>query len=295
MLLLVTLLWGATFVIVKESLNDISSMLFIGFRFSIAGILLFPFLIKIKKQLTKSSVIAGVILGALNFFAFASQTVGLKYTSATKSGFLTGSLVVMVPIFQTIINKKPPTRGAIFGTILVFIGILFLSSGGTSIFNFLGRFGTNFNLGDVLTLICAVLFAIYVVYLDKVAHENNFWVLLSVQIFTTALFALAASFIFAGFSYEPVKIDFTKYLVFGILYTAVFATLITTALQTRFQKEVSPTKAGIIYSFEPIFAAVFALIILNERMTAFGYLGSLLIFFGLVMSEIFDHLFKRNY
>lgn len=292
MLLLVTLLWGATFVIVKESLNDISSLLFIGIRFSIAGLFLLPVILKIRGRMNKESVIAGVILGLLNFFAFASQTIGLKYTSATKSGFITGSLVVMIPIFQTIIEKRKPTKGATIGIILVFIGLLFLSSGGSSIFTFLNELGAGFNFGDTLTLLCAVLFAIYVVYLDMVSFKHDYWVLLTVQIYTTAIMGILFSFLFSGIGFEEVKIEITEYLIFGLLYTGILATLVTTALMTKYQKVVSPSKAGIIYSFEPIFAAIFAFVFLAEYLTGLGYMGTILIFSGLLVSELYDRFFK---
>ncbi len=293
-LLIVTLLWGATFVIVKESLNDISSMLFIAFRFSIAGILFIPFLIKKHIKFTADAVLSGGLLGVLLFIGFATQTVGLKYTLATKSGFITGSSVVMIPIFQTLIEKRFPTKGAIIGTVFVLIGILFLSSGGNSIFTFLETLGSNFNFGDGLTLICAVFFALYVVYLDIITKKYDFWLLLFMQIAVTGVLSFFAALLFGVSNLEPIKINFSNQLIFGLLYTSIFATLITTALQTKYQKLISPTKAGIIFSFEPVFAAIIAFFAINERITMFGLFGGLLIFFGLITSELFDAKFGKH-
>ncbi len=293
-LLLVTLLWGGTFAIVKESLNDISSMLFIALRFSFAALLLTPFVLKQRKYFNTKSVVAGIILGMLMFFAFAAQTVGLKYTTATKSGFLTGTLVVMVPILQTIIKKTVPSRGSIIGVALVFTGIVFLSSGGDSILTFIDDLGSNFNIGDWLTLVCAFLFALHVVYLDMFSNKYNFWVLLFFQIFISALMGFGASSLFSAVNLEAVRLNLTTYLLFGLVYTSILATLITTALQTKFQKNVTPTKAGIIYSFEPIFAAIIAFFALSEKITNFGLIGCVLIFSGLLISEVYDALKKRN-
>jgi len=290
-LLLVTLLWGATFVIVKESLSDISSMLFISLRFLIAGIILLPFLPKIIRNSNFNSVKAGIILGLLNFFGFATQTVGLKYTSATTSGFITGSLVVMIPIFQTMLEKRKPKLGVRIGIGFVLTGLIFLSSGGNSIFTFISDLGTGFNFGDFLTLICAVLFALYVVYLDIVANKYDFWILLSIQIYTTAILGLIFSFILAQFNFEEITFNATQYVIFALLYTGIFATLVTTALQTKYQRRVSPSKAGIIYSFEPIFSAIFAFIIINEQLSILGYFGCGLIFLGLLISELLE---KKN-
>jgi len=105
-MLVVTLLWGATFAIVKLSIHDVSTMLFIAIRFSIVSILLIPVLIKLRKNFTKEVLIAGSILGLILFGEFATQTFGLKYTTATKSGFLTGSAVIIVPFLQIIIEKR---------------------------------------------------------------------------------------------------------------------------------------------------------------------------------------------
>ncbi len=293
-LIFVTLLWGATFVIVKESLVDISPMLFIAFRFTIAGILLLPIVVRKKIVFSRTALWKGVLLGFLLFVTFATQTVGLKYTTATKSAFITGSSVVMIPILQTILEKKFPTRGSILGAVLVLIGILFLSSGGNSILSFIKELGTNFNFGDFLTLICAVFVAMYVVYLDILSNKYDFWFLLTLQIMVTGLLAYITAILFSGFNIEPIKLSFSNTLLFGLLYTSIFATLITTALMTKYQKLVTPSKAGIIYSFEPIFAAILAFFVLTEKITNFGFIGSLLIFFGLIVSEIMDKRYKTN-
>jgi len=293
-LLLVTLFWSATFVIVKESLNDISSMLFIAFRFTIAGLLFAPFLFKKNIKFTLSAVLSGALLGLLLFGGFASQTVGLKYTLATKSAFITGSSVVMIPIFQTLIEKRLPTKGAIFGTIFVLVGILFLSSGGNSIFTFLETLGSDFNFGDFLTLICAVFFALYVVYLDIISKKYDFLLLLFMQFAVTAILSFAAAILFSLSNLEPIRVNFSNNLIFGLFYTAIFATLIATALQTKYQKLITPTKAGIIFSFEPIFAAIIAFVAINERITTLGFIGGVLIFIGLLTSELFDVKFGKR-
>lgn len=289
-LILVTLLWGATFVIVKEALNDISSMAFIAIRFFIAGIILLPFMK--GKPVNKKSIKAGIFLGFLLFAGFATQTVGLKFTSATKSGFLTGTAVIIVPLLQIVIQKRPPTKGVIIGTILVMIGISFLSSGGNTIFNLFEDIGKNFNFGDLLTLICAFFFALYIIYLDVETTKYDFWILLLMQIITTAILAVISLGIFSSTEIEPFKLSITNNLIWAVFYTSIFATLITTALQTKYQKFVTPAKAGIIFSFEPIFAAVVAFFILGEKITNFGYLGAALIMLGLFISELYESLFS---
>lgn len=294
MLLIVTLLWGGTFVIVKESIQDVSTMVFILLRFSLAMLIFIPWKWKVIFPLKKEHVMPGVILGVILFISFATQTVGLKYTSATKSGFITGSAVVMIPILQTTLEKRLPTIGASIGTVLVFIGILFLSSGGGSLTNFLDELGGNFNFGDMLTLFCAMAYALYVVYLDMVSGKMNLWTLVFYQIIVTVILSFIAALAFSVSGLEPLRISFTSDLAFGVFYTALFATLITTILQTKYQRFVTPTKAGIIFSFEPIFAAIIAYFAINEKITNFGLIGSLLVFTGLIISETYDIIFLRN-
>jgi drug/metabolite transporter (DMT)-like permease len=293
-LLFMTLIWGATFVIVKQSLNDASSMLFIAMRFSLAGIILFFILLYRKQKLIKEAIVPGIILGVILFFSFATQTIGLKYTSATKSGFITGSCVVMIPIFQMIIEKKTPRKGVSIGAVIVFIGILFLSSRGNSLANLLKEVGANFNFGDGMTLLCAVFCAIYIVAIDIIAPKYNFWMLLFAQIVVVAILSLIAALIFKAATIESMRINFTPYLIFGVLYTGILATLLTTAIQTKYQKFVSPAKAGIIYSFEPVFAATYAFFLLNEKMSNFGLFGCALIFLGLIVSEVFNSNFSSK-
>ncbi len=293
-LIIVTVFWGATFVIVKDALNDASPMMFLGFRFLTASILFIPFIFTKIKSIDFGIVKAGVVLGVLLFLSFGLQTTGLTYTTATKSGFLTGTLVVLIPFFQVLIKKKKPSKGALIGAFLVFIGILFLSGSGNNIYSFIKELGNNFNFGDFLTLMCAVLFAVHVVYLDVFTAKYDYWFLVFAQLFVTAFLSFIAAFIFNAAKMEVIKFDLTSNLIFALLYTAIFATLINTILQTKYQKSVSPTKAGIIYSFEPIFAALFAFIVLNEKINFLGFIGGLLIFSGLIISEIYDNWVTKN-
>lgn len=287
-LIIAVMFWGATFVIVKESLQDISPMLFIALRFMIAFILLIPFVFKFRAKFTRDGIIGGSILGVILFLGFASQTAGLQLTTATRSAFITSASVVLVPVLQILIEKRRPANGTLIGVALVFIGILMLSSGGNSILTFLADIGTNFNFGDFLTLICAVSFAAYIVYLDYVSQRADFWPIFVMQIFVTAALAFIFAYLFNLVGFEPVRLNLTDNALFGIAYTALITTLLTTAILTKYQKAMPPAKAGIIYALEPIFASVIAFFVLSEKISNFGLIGSALIFMGLITSETFD-------
>ena len=287
-LLFVTLIWGATFFIIKVALQNVSPILFVTIRFSFATILLLPFMIKVIKNMSKEVIIGGVLLGLMYFLGFATQTVGLKYTTATKSGFITGSFIIFTPIFQLLFEKKKPSGKNLLGVLFVILGLIFLSSKGSSILDIFDEIGSGFNIGDFFTLLCAIFYAMYLVYLDIISKKQNYLPLVFLQISVTAVCGLIFTFFLSITNYEPIKFTFNNNVLFAFLYTAILATILTTTLQTKYQKIVTPTKAGIIFSFEPIFAALFAYLVINERISHFGFLGGILIFTGLLVTELFD-------
>jgi len=292
-LILITVFWGATFIIVKKSLLQTSPALFLASRFTISTIVLLPIFIKYKTQITVNVFRKSLILGFLLWLGMFLQTIGLQYTSATKSGFFTNTSVIFIPIFQLIIEKRRPTNGTLLGIFFVIIGILFLSSGGNSVFTFLQDISKNFNFGDFVTLLSAIPFALFIVLLDNYSKSVNMWLLVFLQIVTVAIFSILIAIIFQVTNYEIVKISFTKEFVISILYLSIIGTVFNTILMTKFQKNVTPAKAGIIYSFEPVFAALFAFIFADERISTFGYFGGVLIFLGLIISESYENISEK--
>jgi drug/metabolite transporter (DMT)-like permease len=287
-LLFTTVIWGGTFAIIKTALGSISPMMFLSFRFTIAAILFIPFVFGRLKRLDSSSIKGGLILGLLYFGGFASQTLGLNYTSATKSAFITGTFVIFTPIFQIIIERRPPSKGNIIGIILVAGGLIFLSSRGTHFLDIIHELGTNFNTGDYLTLICAIFYSLYIVHLDIVSKKIDNLSLVFMQIAVTAIGAITGTVIFQASGIEISRFILNKDVIFAVIYTSLLATILTTTLQTKFQKYTTPTKAGIIFSFEPIFASLVAFFLLSEKISNFGFIGCIFIFCGLLISEIIN-------
>ena len=287
-LLFNTIIWGGTFALIKNAFTDISPLLFLGLRFSIAALIFLPFVYASLKKTNKQTLIAGSVLGFFYFTGFASQTLGLNLTTATKSGFITGTFVVFIPILQLIIEKRKPKWFNILSVFLVLIGLIMLSSKGENAIDFMKQLGSDFNLGDLLTLLCALLFAFQVVYVDVFTKKYEYLPMVFVQLLITGIGGFILSFIFSISTLETVKFTFNTTVVTAVLYTAIFASIIATVIQLKFQKFVSPTKAGIIFSIEPIFAAVFAYFLLSEKISNFGLIGCVLIFIGLIVSEIFS-------
>ena len=287
-LLLNTVIWGATFAIIKGALDDVSPMVFISLRFTIAALILLPFIFGTFKKYNKALVFGGALLGLFYFLGFATQTIGLNYTTATKSGFITGTFIVFTPLFQLLIEKRKPSRVNIVGIVLAFLGLVFLSAKGTSFLNIFSELGKNFNLGDFLTLLCAMFFALYLVYMDIISRKFDYMPLVFIQIAVTGVGGIITAILFSASGVETIRFSLNSNIIFAVLYTSILATILTTILQTKFQKVVTPSKAGIIFSFEPIFAALFAFFALSEKISNFGLIGCALIFAGLFVTEVFD-------
>ena len=172
--------------------------------------------------------------------------------------------------------------------LLVLVGLILLSSKGENVFDFINQLGSDFNLGDLLTLLCALLFAFQVVYVDVFTKKYEFMPMVFIQLLITGLGGFALAYLFSTSSLEQVKLTINTNLIFAIVYTSIFASILATIIQLKYQKLVSPTKAGIIFSIEPIFAAIFAYFLLSEKISNFGFIGCVLIFAGVIVSEVFS-------
>ncbi len=293
-LFLITFIWAGTFVIIKPTLQFISPLFFVTIRFLIAAfVLTLIYRGKILK-IPKSTIKMGSILGIFLFIGFVVQTIGLKYTTATKSALITGTFVVFTPILQVLVERKPLKMGSILGVILVFIGLLFLSSNENNLFDLILTIGKDFNIGDLLTLICAIFFAAYIVYLDIISDKTDFNDVVWLQIVVTLIGSFILMSLFHFFQIEPIKFTLNSQVILTILYTSIFATIITTFLQTKYQKYTLPTRAAIIFTSEPLLASILAYLILNETIGIFGAIGGVLIIFGVLTSELFDDFVKTK-
>ncbi len=287
-LLTATLIWGATFTIIKTALHDASPLVFISLRFTFAALILLPFMFKALRSISKPVLFGGILLGILYFLGFSTQTIGLNYTSATKSGFITGTFVIFTPLLQIIILKKLPSKGSVVGIILAVTGLILLSSTGTSILSVFSEIGEGFNIGDFFTLLCAFFFSLYVVYLDIISKKFDYRPLVFLQIAVTGVCGIIAAFSLSFFGLEKPHLEFTPNLIFAVGYTSILATIVTTIIMTRYQKLILPARAGIIYALEPIFSAIVAFFVLREKISNFGLIGGALIFSGLLVSELID-------
>ncbi len=263
-LFLVSVIWGATFPIVKASLDFITPMGFITLRFLLASLVLLLFYFK-RVLRNKDAFKASFILGIFLFLGYTFQTIGLKYTSSSNAGFITGLYVVFTPLFARFIVKERLTWRVGVALVLSLLGLYFLS--GISGFNF----------GDLLELLCAIAYGIHVSLIGKFSREKDSATLTIMQLF----FVFLLSSIWWGGEGFPV--EFTPFLAFGIILTGIFASAIGILLQVKAQRQISPSRAAIIFTTEPVFAGLFSFLFLGEMFTALGIFGAALILLGMLL------------
>ena len=270
-LLAITLVWGGSFAVGKIGMREIGPITMIAVRFLIAAAFLFLLFRRRIFPLRRAQAVRGSIVGLLLFLGFVPQNIGLTITSASKSAFITGLMVVIVPVLQFIVEKRPPKYGNLAGVALVAAGLWFLTSPS----------GSAFNAGDALTLLCALFFGMYIVYLDLVSREMSALQLTFLQMVSVGVLSLVAVFLF-----EQPKLSWSPTAIASLAYLTILATVVTTFVQTRFQKETTPTRAVIIFSAEPIFATGIAYLLLGEHLGGAGIAGGAMIVAGVLVSEL---------
>ena len=194
-------------------------------------------------------------------------------------GFITGMLVVFTPIFQLLIERRPPKPGNVVGVILVTIGLYWLTA----------PKGAEFNQGDGLTLVCAGVSGLYIVYLDLFSKEHDVVQLTFMQMAVTVILAACGAAVF-----ERRQVMLSGHFLLALAYLSIMATLLTLSLQTRFQKQTTPTRAAIIFSLEPLFSAAFASVFGHEIIGGLSLLGGGMIVAGLIVSELSDVIFPER-
>ncbi len=272
-LLLVTAVWGSTFVIVQIAIDDLPPLPFLAIRFFLAFVSLLPFLYFQKAHISKSTLLKGLALGVFLFSGYAWQTFGLQFTTASNAGFITGLSVVFVPALVTITTRKLPSRGLILGISCAIIGLAFLTLG--------DRF--QLNKGDLMVLIGAISFALHIFFVGRYSPQTNSTVLASTQILTVSVL----SAVFSLFVPQPMM-HFSSNVWVALLLTAIPATSLAFFVQTKMQQFTTATHTALIFSMEPVFAALSAFLLIGELLTPRGFLGALLVLAGMLIAEFTD-------
>ncbi len=276
-LALVALIWGSTFVVVKQALFEISTIYFLALRFGLASLCMFLMFLPAFRHMEARALWRGLRGGALAgvflWLGYILQTFGLKHTTAGNSGFLTGLYIVLVPLISAGVYRRWPQTSELAGISVAAVGMVLLT------IPLRGR-ESHVNLGDVLTIGCAVAFALHLLVLGYFSQRERFQAVAFGQILCAA--ALSAG----SLTFESRKVVWSRYVIFAIVLTAVFATAMAFALQTWGQQYTTPTRTALIFALEPVFALATAVIAGGERLTALGFLGGALILAGILAVEL---------
>jgi drug/metabolite transporter (DMT)-like permease len=267
-LVVVTAIWGCTFVVVKGALADASPLPFLAVRFLLAGFLLLAILG--RGQVERRTIFPGSILGLFLFAGYLFQTWGLIYTTPSKSAFLTGFSVILVPVIMMLAGFRMGSASLVGGA-LGLIGIYFLvaPSGMAAV-----------NRGDILTLAGALSFAVHIVLVGRYTKKFSFVHLVPVQILVVGLLSLVALPIV-----PDQTLHFTARLVAAILVTAVLATGVAFSVQNWAQQYTPAAHTALIFALEPVFAALSSWLVVGEHFGGRALLGSGLILAGMIVSE----------
>ncbi|HBK68978.1 MAG TPA: hypothetical protein DDZ91_10075 [Firmicutes bacterium] len=269
LLLITALIWGSTFIIVKESLKTLHPMQIIAYRFTLAFFFIFLLYHRAFFQNWRSSLLPGIGLGLILALGFTTQTIGLKLTSPSSSALITGLNALIVALLESLINKKKLSRSSLLGILTATIGLTFITWSGQP----------RLELGDLLTLVCAVFFALHIVATNKALINCDPRTLIVIQYAVVALVC---------WCFVPTKLLSNNYEVkiwFSLLYLGLLATGLAFLFQTLAQRRASPIHTAIILATEPAFASILSIGFGYEPFTLKLITGGVLMIVGMILSS----------
>lgn len=264
------LIWGATFFIVKDIITELNPITLLTYRFLLAAFFIFLVYIKNTRSLFKNFRY-GLVVGILLWIIYTPQTIGLKFTTASNSGFITGLFVLFLPLFSYIFSKKTPTLFESFSIALSITG-LWLLTGGIN----------NINTGDLLTLITAIGCAAHIYVVDRFVNNNKDPIILCFQQFlVVGMISLIINIIF------NISLSLISHrILLTTVFLALFPTFSAFLIQLKVQQFVNPLKVSLIFSLEPVFGGVFAWTLGNEAFVFIKAIGGFLIFLAIVIYSL---------
>jgi drug/metabolite transporter (DMT)-like permease len=273
-----SLVWGATFVVVKLALSDASVFVFLSLRFLLAGLVL-AFMERGHWRGVKAGLLrAGVLLGCLLFAGFAFQTVGLTRTTPSKSAFITGIFVVLVPLFLAVFGRKTVARSVWLGVFTAVAGLYFLTVPHSGL--------ANLNLGDVLTFGCAVIYAVHIIAIGHYAPRYSTGMLVFLQVTLTGLLSVVAVLVLFLGGWEAPRLAWTPGLFWAVLATGLLATVGTISVQVWVQRNTDSSHVALLFTLEPVFAGLTSYLFMGERLGPRSLAGAALILSGILIAEL---------
>jgi drug/metabolite transporter (DMT)-like permease len=267
----ITIIWGSTFVLVKRALDDVSPLLFVAIRFSIAALVI-GWVFRRRWSLRAGPPRGGLLAGVCLFGGYAFQTAGLKLTTPSKAAFLTGLAVVLVPLLSSLVYRVYPHASEAIGVMIATIGMGLMTLQGDT---------GGVARGDVLVILCALAFAGHIVVLGHYSSLASFEPLAVWQLGTTAALALASFWWVEKPFFHPTPVLWLALLVSSLLSTALAFTV-----QAWAQQVTTATRAALIFALEPVVAWAFSFAVMGERLPAKSIAGAVLILIGILVAEL---------
>ncbi|MGH9557550.1 MAG: DMT family transporter [Terriglobales bacterium] len=279
LLVLVTMIWGASFVIIKAALAESSPLLLNTLRMSAAALALAALYWREFSRCTAASLRAGAVVGVCMYLGYEFQTTGLALTTPSKSAFLTTLSVVLVPVFLTLFWKRHIKAWSVAGVALAFVGLYLLTvpaRGGGSLLNL-----ESINLGDLLTLAGAVAFAFHIIFLGRASAAQPFRQIAILQTTVSAVLMVATFPLL-----EKPFVIWSPRVLWAIAFTGLLSTAAAFTIQAWAQQFTPPTHTALIFSLESVFAWLTSYLVLGERLGARAAVGAFLILGGVLLSEL---------
>lgn len=285
-LLFITAVWGGTFVVVKDALGHADPFTFLALRFALGGVVAAALA---GRTLLRPDVLkAGSILGVFLFAGYAFQTAGLVHTTESRSAFITGLAVVLVPVVSILVFRRYPKPPSVLGVAMALAG-LYVLTGGLSRSAPASNEAEGLLLGDLLTLGCAVSFAFHIALTERFAPKLPVFALVAIQLWTVCILSLFALPLTGG----P-RVTWMGELLFAAAFTGVFASAMAIGLQTWAQARTTAVRAALIFSLEPVFAAALSYGLGREEPGPREYGGGALLIAAVLVAEVGNALWARR-
>ncbi len=279
---LVSALWGTTFVVVQRALQDSSVMVYQALRFGLAAAVMAAAFFPRLRAMSLPALRSGAVIGFLLFLGYVLQNNGLRLTTATKSAFITGSAVVIVPLLQGLSGRGKPNRWIWAGTAAALGGLYYLivpagkGLGGLA----------EWNQGDLLTLAAATVFATHILVVSRATLQHPVTALSTVQFAVAAILSALAIPMGASLGWELPFLRASGHLIFAVLLTGIAGTAVAFSVQVWSQRHLTPALIGILLTLEPVFAGLTAFLVTGERLGARALAGAALILVGILLAEL---------
>lgn len=267
----VSLAWGSSYLLMKVGLNSITPFNLIALRFGIAFVCMAVLLLPNFRRLNRKILSKGVLMGSILFLTFTGMVCGVSHTTASTAGFLTSTTVVLVPILEGILRRSIPQKPVIISIFLALCGLFLLTT----------KNGVTADKGALLCLMGAFFYAIYIVVLDKIVKKDDILLISVIQLGVTFLLGAVCMLLFETPTLPETPTQWGAIIGLGLICSAYGF-----VVQPIAQKYAAPERIGLIFSLEPVFSAFLSFIFLHEILEIQGYVGAILIFTAVILSEI---------